>query len=82
MIELLIAQATCPYQTYPILVCDKWINRKYDGSRLYRIKVSTGHKLYVNRCTYLANQVGQPYKFEVDKKWCDKEKVFKSVWAY
>lgn len=81
MIEVFLLP-TCPYQTYPLIVCGKWIERADNGASIYRIRVSNNLKLYVNRCTYLANSLGMPYVFEQSNKWCNKEKMLKSVWTY
>lgn len=72
-------------QLNPIVVCSK---RRLYSDRLKRvinyIKLSDNTEEFsVNRCTYLANELGKPFVFEQDKKWCNKEKqLLMSVWTY
>jgi hypothetical protein len=75
----------CKLQYNPIVVCNKRILYSGRLKKFVRhIKLSDKTEEFsVNRCTYLANEVDEPFTFEEDKKWCNKEKqLLTSVWSY
>jgi hypothetical protein len=75
----------CILQYNPIVVCNKRILYNAKLKKFIRyIKLSDKtEEFIVNRCTYLANELEEPFVFEEDKKWCNKEKhIYKSVWNY
>ena len=91
LVELLLVStqqvtpSKCDYVQYnPIVVCNKRILYNARHKKFIRyIKLSDKTaEFVVNRCTYLANELGQPFVFEEDKKWCNKEKEYTSIWTY
>lgn len=64
-------------------VCSKRKVINYNGIIYYIRTCDKNREEVVNRCTWLANEVGRLYVYEDANKWCSKEKkLYKSAWMY
>lgn len=79
MLEALFLLAQSPISCapkIPIVVCQKrkWIDLSYRVAPKYFVRQTNGSsEAEVNRCTFLAAKVGEPFLYVPESKWCPNE---------